>query len=104
MSYAISQRTKEIGIRMALGAEAKAVQKLFVREGMWLVLISVGLGLPMALAAARLATSMLYGVRPYDMATFSIVPVVLWVVALMACWIPSRRASRVDPMVALRVD
>jgi predicted permease len=104
MSYAVSQRTKEIGIRMALGAEAKAVQRLFVHEGMWLVLISVGLGLPMALAAARLATSMLYGVRPYDLATFCVVPVVLLVVAVMACWIPSRRASRVDPIVALRVD
>jgi ABC-type antimicrobial peptide transport system permease subunit len=80
------------------------VQKLFVRDGMWLVLISVGLGLPIALGAARLATSMLYGVRPYDMATFCVVPVVLLVVALMACWIPSRRASRVDPIVALRVD
>jgi len=104
MSYAVSQRTKEIGIRMALGAEAKAVQKLFVRDGMWLVLISIALGLPMALLSARLATSMLYGVRPYDLATFSVVPLLLVLVTLLACWIPSRRASRVDPMVALRVD
>jgi predicted permease len=104
MSYAVSQRTKEIGIRMALGAEAKAVQRLFVRDGMWLVLISVVLGLPVALLTAKLATSMLYGVRPYDLATFSLVPVLLLVVTLVACWIPSRRASRVDPMIALRVD
>jgi len=104
MSYAVSQRTKEIGIRMALGAEAKAVQRLFVRDGMWLVLISIALGLPMALLSARLATSMLYGVRPYDLATFSVVPLLLVLVTLLACWIPSRRASRVDPMVALRAD
>jgi len=104
MSYAVSRRTKEIGIRMAMGAEAKAVQRLFVRDGMWLVLISIALGLPMALLSARLATSMLYGVRPYDLATFSVVPLLLVLVTLLACWIPSRRASRVDPMVALRVD
>jgi ABC-type antimicrobial peptide transport system permease subunit len=71
---------------------------------MWLVLISVVLGLPVALLTAKLATSMLYGVRPYDLATFSLVPVLLLVVTLVACWIPSRRASRVDPMIALRVD
>jgi ABC-type antimicrobial peptide transport system permease subunit len=104
MSYAVSRRIKEIGIRMALGAEAKAVQRLFVRDGMWLVLISIVLGLPIALLSARLATSMLYGVRPYDLATFSVVPVLLVLVTLLACWIPSRRASRVDPMIALRVD
>ncbi len=104
MSYTVSQRTREIGIRMALGAEAKAVQKLIVRGGMWLVCISVALGLPIALAAARLAASMLYGVRPYDVATFSAVPILLSLVTLIACWIPSRRASRVDPMQALRVD
>jgi ABC-type antimicrobial peptide transport system permease subunit len=71
---------------------------------MWLVLISVALGIPVALLTAKLATSMLYGVRPYDLATFSLVPVLLLVVTLVACWIPSRRASRVDPMIALRVD
>jgi predicted permease len=104
MSYAVSQRTKEIGIRMALGAEARAVQKMVVRGGMKLALIAVVLGLPVALGAARLATSMLYGVRPYDVGVFATVPLMLLAVALVACWIPSRRASRVDPMVALRVD
>lgn len=104
MSYAVSQRTKEIGIRMALGAEAKAVQRMVVGGGMKLAMIAVVLGLPMALGAARLATSMLYGVRPNDATVFSTVPLVLLGVALAACWIPSRRASRVDPMVALRVD
>jgi ABC-type antimicrobial peptide transport system permease subunit len=104
MSYAVSQRTKEIGIRMALGAEARAVQTMVVRGGMKLALIAVALGLPVALGVARLAPSMLYGVRPYDAAVFATVPLVLLAVALLACWIPSRRASRVDPMVALRVD
>ena len=104
MSYAVSQRTTEIGIRMALGAEARAVQTMVVRGGMKLALIAVALGMPIALAAARLATSMLYGVRPYDVAVFASVPVFLLAVAWMASWIPSRRASRVDPMVALRVD
>ena len=104
MSYAVSQRTKEIGIRMALGAEASTVQKMVVRGGMKLALTAVVLGLPLALGAARLATSMLYGVQPYDAAVFATVPVLLLAVALIASWIPSRRASRVDPMVALRVD
>ena len=104
MSYAVSQRTKEIGIRMALGAQASGVQALVVRGGMKLALLSVLLGLPIALGTARLATSMLYGVRPYDLPIFTLVPVLLLLVALLACWIPSRRASRVDPMIALRVD
>jgi predicted permease len=104
VNYSVSQRTKEIGIRMALGARTAAVQKLIVRGGMWLFLVSSGLGLPIALAGAKLATSMLYGVRPYDVATFTAVPIVLFVITFVACWIPARRASRVDPMVALRVD
>jgi len=104
MSYSVSQRTKEIGVRMALGAKATEVQRMVVRGGMRLALISVVLGLPLALAAARLTTSLLYGVKPWDVATFTLVPLLLIAVLLIACWIPSRRASRVDPMVALRVD
>jgi predicted permease len=104
MSYSVSQRTKEIGVRMALGAKATEVQRMVVRGGMRLALISVVLGLPLALAAARLTTSLLYGVKPWDVATFTLIPMLLVVVSLIACWIPSRRASRVDPMVALRVD
>jgi predicted permease len=104
MSYSVSQRTKEIGIRMALGAKAEEVQSLIVRGGMKLAILSVVLGVPMALGGAKLATSMLYGVQPYDVATFTVVPAFLLLVALVACWIPSRRAARVDPMVALRVD
>jgi ABC-type antimicrobial peptide transport system permease subunit len=104
MSYSVSQRTKEIGVRMALGARAAEVQKMVVRGGMRLALLSIVLGLPLALAAAKLATSLLYGVQPWDVATFTLVPLLLIVVSLVACWIPSRRASRVDPMVALRSD
>ena len=104
VSYSVSQRTREIGIRMALGARADVVQRLIVREGMYLSLVSFGLGLSIALAAAKLATSVLYGVRPYDVATFTAVPIVLFAITLGACWIPARRASRVDPMISLRVD
>jgi predicted permease len=104
MSYSVSQRTKEIGVRMALGARAAEVQKMVVRGGMRLALLSIVLGLPLALAAAKLASSLLYGVQPWDVATFTLVPLLLIVVSLVACWIPSRRASRVDPMVALRSD
>jgi ABC-type lipoprotein release transport system permease subunit len=77
---------------------------MIVRGGMRLALIALLLGLPLALAAARLTTSLLYGVRPWDIATFTLVPVLLIAVALIACWIPSRRASHVDPMAALRMD
>jgi predicted permease len=104
VSYSVSQRTKEIGVRMALGARAEQVQGLFVRSGMWLALVSFGLGLPIAVAGAKLASSLLYGVRPVDVFTFTVVPGLLLVITLAACWIPARRASRVDPMVALRVD
>jgi predicted permease len=104
MSYTVSRRTKEIGVRMALGARAGQVQAMVVEGGMRLAMIAVLLGLPLALAAARLAGSLLYGVKPWDIATFTAVPVLLVAVSLAACWVPSRRASRVDPMHALRID
>jgi predicted permease len=104
MNYSVSRRTHEIGIRMALGAQTGAVQRMIVSQGMWLTLIAVALGLPAALAVAKFATSILYGVRPHDLLTFTTVPLVLLAVALLACWIPSRRASRVDPMKVLRCD
>jgi ABC-type antimicrobial peptide transport system permease subunit len=89
---------------MALGASAGAVERLIVQGGLWLALVSLALGLPIAFAASKLATSMLYGVHPYDPVTFTAVPILLVGVALGACWIPARRASRIDPMTALRVD
>jgi len=104
MSYSVSRRTQEIGIRMALGARTLEVQQLIVRQGMMLSLIAVAIGLPLAFAAAKYSSSLLYGVQPHDVATFTVVPIALLAVALLACWIPSRRASRVDPIKALRCD
>jgi ABC-type antimicrobial peptide transport system permease subunit len=104
MSYSVSRRTREIGIRMALGAQTGAVQRLIVRQGMTLALIAVGIGLPAALAVAKLSASLLYGVRPHDVATFVSVPLFLGAVALVACWVPARRAAGVDPQIALRCE
>jgi predicted permease len=104
MSYSVSRRTREIGIRMALGAQAAGVQRLIVWQGMVLTLIAVVLGLGAAFAVTKLFASILYGVRPHDLLTFTVVPVFLAGVAVLACWIPSRRAARVDPLVALRYE
>jgi predicted permease len=104
MSYSVSRRTREIGIRMALGAHAGGVQRLIVRQGMLLALIGVVLGLGAALAVAKFSSSILYGVRPHDVVTFTVVPLFLTAIALLACWIPSRRAANVDPLVALRYE
>jgi predicted permease len=104
MSYSVSRRTREIGIRMALGAQVGGVQRLIVGQGMVLTLIAVVLGLGAALGLTKLFTNILYGVRPHDLLTFTVVPLFLAGVALLACWIPSRRAARVDPLTALRYD
>jgi len=104
MSYSVSRRTREIGIRMALGAQATGVQALIVGQGMGLTLVAVVLGMGGALAVAKLFTSILYGVPPHDLLTFTVVPLFLASVALLACWIPSRRAATVDPLTALRYE
>ncbi len=104
MSYSVTRRTREIGIRIALGAQLSAVQALIVRQGMRLTLISVAIGLPAAFVLAKFSTSFLYGVRPHDIATFTIVPIFLIAVALIACWIPARRAATVDPQTILRYE
>jgi predicted permease len=104
MSYSVSRRTREIGIRMALGAQAAGVQRLIVRQGMALTLIAVVLGLGAAFAVTKVFTSILYGVRPHDLLTFTVVPLFLAGVALLGCWIPSRRAAHVDPLTALRYE
>lgn len=104
MSYSVSRRTREIGIRMALGAHAAGVQRLVVWQGMALTLIALVLGLGAAFAVTKVFTSILYGVRPHDLLTFTVVPLFLAGVALLACWIPSRRAARVDPLTALRYE
>jgi putative ABC transport system permease protein len=102
MAYSVSQRTREIGIRMALGAQARDVLSLVVRQGMVLALAGLGLGLAGAVVLTRLMSSVLVGVSATDAATFIIVSLLLALVVFVACYIPARRATRVDPMAALR--
>jgi ABC-type antimicrobial peptide transport system permease subunit len=104
MSYVASQRTHEIGIRMALGAQASDVLKLIIGNGMAMALTGVGAGLVGALALTRVMAGLLFGVAATDVVTFITVSAGLIVIALVACYLPARRATKVDPLVALRYE
>lgn len=104
MSFAVTRRTREIGIRMAIGAQRVAVLRLVLRRGMMLTLIALALGWPAAWMIARIASSFLYGIAPHDAVTFIFAPLALVLVALVATWIPAQRAASIDPTQALRME
>jgi putative ABC transport system permease protein len=104
ISYIVSERTHEIGIRLALGAQSRNILRMVLREGLGLAIAGTAVGLVCALIVSRLMAGVLYGVRPTDPLTFAGVTILLIGVSLLACYIPARRAMRVDPIVALRYE
>ena len=104
MSHVVAGRTREIGLRMALGAQLSDVQKLILKQGMVLAAIGSLCGLLIAFGGARMMKSLLYGVSSSDPITFTCVALLLLSIAFLACWVPARRASRIAPMIALRAE
>jgi putative ABC transport system permease protein len=104
MAYLVSQGTREIGIRIALGATQRGIVRLVVWKGMALALCGVGIGLVGAFALSRLMQSLLFGVRPYDPLTFVVISLGLTLITLLASYIPAHRATRIDPLISLRYE
>jgi putative ABC transport system permease protein len=104
LSYMVGQRTREIGVRMALGAQQLDVLRLVMKNGVQMTLVGVAIGLAAALLLTRLMRSMLFGVQPGDPLTFAAVAALLGVIAMLACYVPARRAMKVDPIEALRQE
>jgi putative ABC transport system permease protein len=104
IAYAVAQRTRELGVRVALGATRRQVLGLVLGHGVRLTLVGVALGAVGALALSRVMTSLLYGVKPTDPVTFLVVPLALAAVAVLASYAPARRATKVDPLVAMRAE
>jgi predicted permease len=104
ISYGVTRRTKEVGIRMALGARKEDMLRMVLREALSLVAIGVAIGVPLSIAGARLISTLIFGVKPADAVTISFASAVMLAVALLAAYVPSRRATKVDPMVALRYE
>jgi len=102
MSFIVTQRTREIGVRLALGAQGGDVVRLFLKEGLRLIVIGLAVGLAGSVGVSRLLVAALFDLSPLDPLAFGGVSIFLALVALMACWIPARRATKVDPLVALR--
>jgi ABC-type antimicrobial peptide transport system permease subunit len=103
-AYSVARRTREIGIRMALGAQAGAVLRMIMGEGSIMLFSGVAIGLVLAIVTARILSGILYGVGPLDPVAFSVAPLLLTVAALIATWLPARRATRIDPVQALRAE
>jgi ABC-type antimicrobial peptide transport system permease subunit len=104
MAYLVSQGARELGIRMALGADQPAILRMVIRQGLVLALCGVGIGLIAAVAFGRLVSGLLFGVRSTDPVTFGAIAILLTAVALLASYIPARRAARIDPMISLRCE
>jgi len=102
LAYIVGQRSREIGIRMALGARREDILKMFLRRGIVLAGVGVVVGLVVSASSASVMASLLYGVRPHDPAVFLIVPLLLFGIAVLSSYLPARRATKVDPLIALR--